>query len=889
MKLHRLVLTNYRGISHREIEFPDHGVVVVSGGNEIGKSSMIEALDLLLEAKDRSTKKEVKQVKPTHADVGAQVTAEISTGPYRFIYRKRFHKKCETELTMLAPRREQLTGDEAHERVCVLLAETVDTGLWQAQRVLQAVSTAPVELSGCDALSRALDVAAGEAAELSGGEPSGAGSAGAGPTGAGALLVDRIDAEYSRYFTATGRPTGEWAVATTRLAAAEGDVARCAAAVAEVDDCVGRHAALSEQLTELAAERGSALRRLTAARTAADTVAELTGQVKQAELVAAAADATHAASVAALTERRRLRADVEDRANALRELDADAADADEDQQTASEVHDAAVDAAEQARAVVQAAQDRADTARRAVDQLADREEAERLHLRLNKIDAARREIERAGRGLAVIALTESTMREIESAGAAVERAARQVDLMSARIEMSAVADVELRVGAEPVVLTAGARWTGSVTAPTDIELPGVLTARVIPGATASDTQAELDAAHRLLADALARADVADVGHARIVDRRRRELAAIRERWTAACEGLCGDEPVDELRARLDALRHSEPAEADLWHNDIATARAELHAAAAALQRADTDCETHRKVAALAATRLAAKSTRATVARERLAAARAELTAAHDRLEQQRTARSDDDIAERAAADGQAARAATGSMVELRARLAEANPDAVAAALTVAERDAEALDCRRDELTEQLRDLTAQLKVFGTEGRKGKLDAAETERQHAESEYSRVRRRARAVQLLRSVMTRHRDATRLRYVEPFRTEIERLGGLVFGPSFELEIDSDLRICSRTLAGRTVPYESLSGGAKEQLGIVARLACASLVAKQDAVPVIIDDALGFTDADRLIKMGKVFDVVGGDGQVIVLTCTPHRYDGIAAARHIELSAR
>ncbi|MCW2564520.1 MAG: Conserved hydrolase, partial [Mycobacterium sp.] len=47
MKLHRLVLTNYRGITHREVEFPDHGVVVVSGANEIGKSSMIEALDLL--------------------------------------------------------------------------------------------------------------------------------------------------------------------------------------------------------------------------------------------------------------------------------------------------------------------------------------------------------------------------------------------------------------------------------------------------------------------------------------------------------------------------------------------------------------------------------------------------------------------------------------------------------------------------------------------------------------------------------------------------------------------------------------------------------------------------------------------------------------------------
>ena len=71
-------------------------------------------------------------------------------------------------------------------------------------------------------------------------------------------------------------------------------------------------------------------------------------------------------------------------------------------------------------------------------------------------------------------------------------------------------------------------------------------------------------------------------------------------------------------------------------------------------------------------------------------------------------------------------------------------------------------------------------------------------------------------------------------------------------------------------------------------MTRLAGASLVAKEDTVPVIIDDALGFTDADRLAKMGAVFDTVGGDGQVIVPTCSPHRYDSVAGAQHIELSA-
>ena len=875
MKLHRLVLTNYRGVTHREIEFPDHGVVVVSGENEIGKSSMIEAFDLLLHSKDRSTKKDVKAVKPTHADVGAEITAEISTGPYRFTYRKRFHKRCETELTILTPRREQLTGDEAHERVLALLDETVDMDLWQAQRVLQAASTAVVDLSGCDALSRALDVAAGEAVQLSGAEP---------------LLVDRIDAEYLRYFTPTGRPTGDWAAATNRLRAADDEVARCAAAVAQVDDAVRTHGTLTRDLALLTDERADAAKGLAAARAAADAVGALTQQLKEADVVAAAAGATHAASLAALTERRRLRADIDERTAAIAQLEAAAAEALEDQATAAEVQEVAEAAAEAARAAVPSSQARVDAARRAVEQLANRDEADRLAARLTKIDVARREVERIDRGLAGIALTDGLMRTIEEAAAAVEMAAAQVELMSARIELVAASDLEILLDGEPVALQRGVAWSASASAAREIELPGVLTARVVPGTPASQTQAKLDAAQEVLATALGKADVDDVAAARVLDQQRRELVAARDRFRARLEALTADEDTDDLRARLAELHDREPAETGLFdlEADVATIRAELEDAVAAHQQAIADCEKHRLVAEAASKRLGEKSTQASVLREKLAAAAGELTVARERLTVQRAASGDDELAVRAEADAEKAQTAGELAAELRAELARTAPDAVAAALDEALLRAESLQRRHDETLDALREVTAALKVYGTEGRKGQLDAAATEREHAEAEYSRVHRLASAAALLRSVMARHRDATRLRYVDPFRNQVERLGRIVFGESFEVEIDSDLRIRSRTLSGRTVPYESLSGGAKEQLGIVARLAGAALVAKEDSVPVVIDDALGFTDAGRLTKMGAVFDAVGGDGQVIVLTCSPQRYASVGGAHHIELTA-
>jgi uncharacterized protein YhaN len=879
VKLHRLVLTNYRAVTHREIAFPDRGVVVVSGANEIGKSSMIEALDLLLEAKDRSTRKEVKQVKPTHADAGAEVTAEISTGPYRFVYRKRFHKRYETELSVIAPRREQLTGDEAHERVCAMLAETLDTELWRAQRVLQANSTEAVDLSGCNALSRALDIAAGHA-------HSGAASSGAGATGSGALLIERIDAEYARYFTATGRPTGEWSAATARLSAADDEVASCAAAVAEVDDGVRAHAELTECLGEVRQSRRVAEQRLTEAQAASDAVVALVAQQQQAELVAAAARSALAAAVAARDERRRLCADVEATAEAAAQLDAAVRGADEEEATAREVDEAAAVVLERSQAELRDAQARVDAARLVRDQLSDRDEAHRLASRLAKIDTVQRELDRADTALRAIPLSDSAMSDIDKGAAAVELAAAQVELTSARVELTAAVNVELRIDGHTVPLAAGESLTSRATAPTVVEVPGVLSARIVPGTPASDNQTKLAVAQEVLSAALAAAGVADVGGARGLHQQRRELTSARDRLTATLAGLRGDEPVDASRSRLALLRErARDVESQM---DTESARAEVDAAVIAHRRVAAECETHRKVAAAAGAKLAEKSTGARVLREQLITAKAGVGAAADRLARERQTRADDEIADRAEADAEAAARAAQRAAQLQAELEQAAPERAAAELDEAKRDADRLNRRLREIDDELRDVTTRLRVYGSEGRKGRLDAAEARRQQAESDYTRIRRRARAIQTLRSVMARHRDNTRLRYVEPFRAEIERLGRLVFGESFEVQVDTDLRIASRTLAGRTVPYESLSGGAKEQLAIVARLAGAALVAKEDAVPVIIDDALGFTDAERLARMGAVFDAVAGEGQVIVLTCSPARYDSIDGAHRIELTA-
>ena len=75
--------------------------------------------------------------------------------------------------------------------------------------------------------------------------------------------------------------------------------------------------------------------------------------------------------------------------------------------------------------------------------------------------------------------------------------------------------------------------------------------------------------------------------------------------------------------------------------------------------------------------------------------------------------------------------------ELADGLAAAKPNTAPAELTAATEGAESLRERYEEAARTLREISIELSVFGSEGRQGKLDAAETEREHAASEHARV--------------------------------------------------------------------------------------------------------------------------------------------------------
>jgi hypothetical protein len=555
----------------------------------------------------------------------------------------------------------------------------------------------------------------------------------------------------------------------------------------------------------------------------------------------------------------------------------------EDQVIADEVAEAAMAAATESAAALIAAQDRVDAARCAVDGLAALDEAQRLATRVQRIDHTRRDLEKITERLGSITLTAELLLVIEEAAASVERLDAQLHAVAATLEFTSLEGRHVLVDGQQVALDPGAPWTIPASVAATIELPGVLEIRINPGSSTAGLRTELHAAQQLRDEKLMQSGVDDLAAARRVGQERLMLAAERDKLSAVLDELCAGDDVDRLHARLGELQATatEPAV------DAESARAELATATEALTQARQADATVQQLSRAASTRLAEKITAAKVLLSGVGTAAAELELVGGQLAAGRAIDPDDAITARVAADTENQKRADSVVTQLTERYGLADPETVKAELAAATQSVNACERSFTQTQQALNDLTVELAVIGSEGRKGKLDDAEIFSAHTRAEHARVGKRAGAAKLLRCTMNRHRDNTRQRYVAPYRTEVERLGRTVFGPTFEVEVDTNLTILRRTLDDRTVPYDSLSGGAKEQLGILARLAGAALVATEDTVPVVIDDALGFSDPQRLGRMAAVFNTVGRDGQVIVLTCMPGRYDGIDGAHVIELT--
>ena len=123
MKFHRVSLRDYKAIRSFVIEPRETGVTIIEGENEVGKSSIAEALWLVFDQTDDSSSAAVRNLKPAGRDASTEVEVDVWTGQYRFTYFKRFHRGSRTEYRRGRDRRVGVARNElvlAFERQVVV-------------------------------------------------------------------------------------------------------------------------------------------------------------------------------------------------------------------------------------------------------------------------------------------------------------------------------------------------------------------------------------------------------------------------------------------------------------------------------------------------------------------------------------------------------------------------------------------------------------------------------------------------------------------------------------------------------------------------------------------------------------------------------------------------
>jgi len=874
VRLVRIHLRDFRGVVDREIDFAPDGVTVIEGPNESGKSSIAEAMDLLLEELDSTTRQSVKDVKPVDRDAGPEVELEVQTGDYAFRYRKRFLRDRETVLEVSRPRPESLTGRDAHARVKAILAETVDEALWKALRIAQGSGIHQAQVNGLASLAGALDRAAGMV-----------------PVGREEIsLFERAQAEYRAFWTDTGRPRAEAAERAQRLQERERTLAEIETNLQRVEDDVTRMARLRSDLRDLGTARVEAERRVGDLRAEwkkiegiRAIVATTEAQARSAQLAAdhaREAETARTAAVAALTD-----------AIAARDGQATrAAGSTPELQAGREQARAAA----QALATARAGRDTADGLARLLraDLEYRRAEAALADLldRKRRVDVAREALARAEATLAANRVDDAALAAIRAADLAVQMARARLEAGRPSVLLEALRPLEVELDGRTIAVEPGEPLRRSVADHLKLLVPGTLAIDVEAGAGDAGPAEALRAAQSAAADLCSRAGVADLAAADGAAAARREAAAARrehERTIAQLLGPDGLKALALLETRIAAAeqrtigyvaaRQAGPPMAV----DSETAREAADAAEQALDAARTVAVRAEAEEKAARERLDGLETRATEATVHLQVATEAVAALERALADARAAASDHELtaAREASADaaGQVSRAAA----EARTALEQEGPERVGALLENAEAVlANAGAALRGAEDERLQ-VETRLREHGEDGLAEKRDSAITLRDAAARELATHSARADARKLLFETLRLARETARLAYIGPLREKIEALGRVVFGASLRIDMTEDLRIASRTLDRRTVPFESLSVGAREQLGVITRLACAMIVAPDGGVPVILDDALGYSDPGRLEAMGAVLALAGRSCQVIVLTCYPERYRHVGGA--------
>ena len=885
MKLRSLTVNQFKKFtSPIRLEGIEDGLNVVVGPNEMGKSTLLDALRAVLFERHSSKAQPIVALQNDRNQAApvVELAFELDDGLYRIT--KRFIKKPYARLS--CPDGRSLEGDAAEDTLRDLLdfdepgktgAKPETLGMWNVLWVQQGQSFGALDLpeSARSSLHSALE---SEVGTVLGGRR-------------GRALPQAIEKQLSELITGTtNRPRGAYKELIDRVETVRQDL----------DDLCARRQDLTQTLNDLEDAQEILERLSTGDRDQADQkeldearqrhsqLAELEARIEAASTELELRKRTLEQAKLASIVRKQLKSDIKSEEAALQEAGKRLAEVREQEKEARSRVDALRVGVRQSEAAVTNAYETVSRHRRVLGAVERQARLRDLEGRCEKAEAAEKRQREDQQAAAAILVTDEAIEAIRKAAQRLETVQSRLNAAATLISFDMTVDglSGIEVDGEP--LTAD-RPSVQAVEPVTITVPDRGRIAVEPAIKDRDKllRQQRDAT-TALKEALEGTGAKSLADAEDQCARRQKLlrdaelarqgaelhAPATADYKAGAQALVdyigglrqvlkremSELNVQELPARQEvetALRTAQEL-ADEARNAVGTARASLGGPEDALGGLQTEIGTFQG--------------RYDESKDRL-----------ERLEGQ-VAQAEEDCSDNELQSAiEAARGALSeqetAITRLEARRTDETLPQLKARIGRLERALQDRREKRGKLKEQIAGFKSRVEAAEGAGLDEAIEQKARELETMEEEKGRQDREVQILRLLLSTLRGAEQEAKEQYLSPVLNRFRPYLQLLF-PGADIRIDENLHIAGVVReAGYEEAFNHLSMGTQEQIAVLVRLAFAEMLVEQGhPATVVLDDALVFSDDRRMSRVFDILNMAARNVQIVVLTCREQLFEGL-----------
>lgn len=864
MKLRALRLWNVRKFAGRGIAIENigDGVNVLSAENEFGKSTSFDALHAAFFQPFSGTPKSIQLLRP-YSGGSPQIEVDVETDQGRFRISKTYYTGKNAVITEIATNRIIAQADAAEAWISNLMrgGSTGPAGLLWVQQGATEIGGGSNKEKDEERRVRedVLTSVTGDEVEFL--------------TGGRRMLrvLDRTTAKLEELVTNTGKPKtgGPYAEALAELEGLQREETELALRISELRSALDTRRTKLRRLKDLNDPDAVQLRlqQKQDALVQLESAKELSGKLATAEAQEKLADEKYQTAKSHL-ESHQLK--LEQLAKLIEQIIDDEAE----YKNAKLKRDEALAANEAAQKALQTCEERLTKARELLDTAKREKEAERaaeqfteLKSQLEKAEELRGEVEKLAAECGALLVDDDSVEQLQTLERRIETLNVMILAKAVIVQVDYADSSESQIMHDGSVLTDG--QTVKITSETCFDIPDIGQLKVSSGSDASteELEAEVQVVKEQLRNGLAHIKCATIAAAKeqlvAAEAKTSSLMLKRsELETRAPEGI------DALRQRLVQLETLCKV-TDSPETSLEDAELELAAAIESHRSSQSEREIARSAHQDAKDEFLRKDVMIAGVRKQRKELEAELGSEveqNDRLKAlQGTFTNEQEILT-------AAQKAT-------EQLKAVAPDLISVTAAY-ERTTSTVDRAQTEidvLNKEVAELDGRISVSSGHGIEDEFEEIKGRCSSVENRVERFKHEISALTRLKQALEEARSSAKERYFEPVMAELKPLLTLLLD-------EASITFDEATLLPKTLGREGLdenitflSGGIREQLAILTRLAFARLLAKSgNPVPVILDDALVYSDDDRIERMFDALHRQASDLQILVFSCRQRAFE-------------